>query len=493
MSATSPASASAGPPSWPLPAPEPIPPQVYAWLCASGVIKSCLSNSAGYLSRKALPIKRNDAEALTREDVQYDLLRYIFEDEQAVFHHPTPGKKCCFRELYIHAIYNSSKCSKVLKDKMVETPAFAIELAKISLLTNVGRINTTMACELYIVLSAHPPADRSAFSFPRNIVKTALRTYHPVPCLQKTDGNAQDAPRIKNCLKAALLPSEFKSVPPSTPEDILAKWKAGLRPPTSVVNLIFVLSNHAAPLAAVHFEGLMNFLDLFLPKPQSSLDRARAFLWLMYYYLEGPHKNPYEDDYARRYHGRAPLIRNLLPADAARENVDTDEEREWGITMSSARNTFLTKLIMASESDKKNKPVAAPQFVPSMPDDRFAPRRPKSFIAEMPKEPSTSFMYYVPQSGAAVAHPQSLMPAPVGPIASPAGERSMIDHAWKSIMTYDPLRDSDDESPDEYAQIEYSRRYQVLARLRGHPPNPERPVDDERISLGRFQQVQSWD
>lgn len=54
-------------------------------------------------------------------------------------------------------------------------------------------------------------------------MKTALRTYHPVPSLQKTDGNAQDAPRIKNCLKAALLPSELKSMPPSTPEEILAK------------------------------------------------------------------------------------------------------------------------------------------------------------------------------------------------------------------------------------------------------------------------------
>jgi hypothetical protein len=54
-------------------------------------------------------------------------------------------------------------------------------------------------------------------------MKTALRTYHPVPSLQKTDGNAQDAPRIKNCLKAALLPLELKSMPPSTPEEILDK------------------------------------------------------------------------------------------------------------------------------------------------------------------------------------------------------------------------------------------------------------------------------
>ncbi len=58
-------------------------------------------------------------------------------------------------------------------------------------------------------------------------MKTALRTYHPVPSLQKTDGNAQDAPRIKNCLKAALLPSELKTLPPSSPDEILLKLVRG--------------------------------------------------------------------------------------------------------------------------------------------------------------------------------------------------------------------------------------------------------------------------
>lgn len=46
-------------------------------------------------------------------------------------------------------------------------------------------------------------------------MRTALRTYHPVPSLQKTDGNLQDAPRIKNCLKAALLSLELKRAPTS--------------------------------------------------------------------------------------------------------------------------------------------------------------------------------------------------------------------------------------------------------------------------------------
>jgi Ino eighty subunit 1 len=105
--------------------------------------------SVGYLSRKALPIKRNDAEPLTREDVQFDLLGHIFNDRHKVFtpQAPSEDSKVHFCDLYVNALYMSHKCSKVLKDKMAETPAFAVELAKISLLTNVGRINTTMACK----------------------------------------------------------------------------------------------------------------------------------------------------------------------------------------------------------------------------------------------------------------------------------------------------------------------------------------------------------
>ena len=99
-----------------------------------------------------MAIKRQDSETLTREDVQYDLLNAIFLDNQRVFtdESSTPDNekpKVAFCDLYVNALYNSTKCSKVLKDKMVETPDFAIEFAKISLLTNVGRINTTMACE----------------------------------------------------------------------------------------------------------------------------------------------------------------------------------------------------------------------------------------------------------------------------------------------------------------------------------------------------------
>jgi Ino eighty subunit 1 len=81
--------------------------------------------------------------------VQYDLLHYLFTNKNAVFTNPNTAKrdKVTFGDLYVSALYTSSKCSKVLKEKMVEIPAFSIEFAKIALLTNVGRINTTMACK----------------------------------------------------------------------------------------------------------------------------------------------------------------------------------------------------------------------------------------------------------------------------------------------------------------------------------------------------------
>jgi Ino eighty subunit 1 len=113
------------------------------------------------------------------------------------------------------------------------------------------------------------------------------------------------------------------------------------------------------PLARVHFDASLNFLDLFLPKNLSSADRARAFLWLAFYYLEGPTiPNPFDDDYSRNNPGKVPMIRRLN--DSERENVDTPEEIEWGKKMSGQRNTFLKKLVSSMENDKKAKNASAP-------------------------------------------------------------------------------------------------------------------------------------
>ncbi|KAG2077094.1 hypothetical protein BDR04DRAFT_1125521 [Suillus decipiens] len=404
----------------------------------------------GYLSRKALPIKRNDAEPLTREDVQFDLLCHIFNDRRKVFtpQAPSEDSKVHFCDLYVNALYMSHKCSKVLKDKMAETPAFAVELAKISLLTNVGRINTTMAF------------------FPE--MKTALRTYHPIPSLQKTDGNAQDAPRIKNCLKAALLPSELKNMPPSTPEEILQKSRALQFPSTSIVNLIFVLANHAAPLASTHFDPPVNFLDLFLPINIASADRARAFLWLMFHYLEGPDQpNPYDDDYSRQNPGKVPWLHRLTEEEMARENVDTPDEIEWGKSMSAQRNLFLQRLVHSIEREKKVKAA-----VSASKSTEPASGRPRPFRPQQEGTRDKPYIHYLPPDRAPQITHSVSEDHRVGHSSSRGAHRNMLQHAWQVVTSTDPLADSDEELQDEHVRLDYSRRVDVIARLRGRPPSP---------------------
>ncbi|KAL6309973.1 hypothetical protein BKA93DRAFT_757015 [Sparassis latifolia] len=453
-----------------------------------------------YLGRKTLPIKRGDAEPLTREDLQYDLLYYIFADRTVAFvDYLAPGQPLVnFCDLYVNALYNSSKCSKVLKDKMVETPAFAIEFAKIALLTNVGRINTTMAF------------------FPE--MKTALRSYHPVPSLQKTDGNLQDAPRIKNCLKAALLPFEFKVPPPSSPAEILDKARAGQIPPTSVVNLIFVLSNsnHAQTVANAHFDAPIEFLDLFLPVNLSSASRANAFLWLMFYYLQGPGKpNPFDDDYSRVNPGKAPRMQNLTREQMAQENVDPVEEVEWGKRMSAHRSKFLKELVDEMEMEKRRKDNPLPPPPPPTAStstfsahDLAAIRRPRA-QRHPPSDGSrgSSLSRDYPVHAHTLHAPTPRPPRmPTSRNATPGDgqpqERTMLEHAWHVVTSTDPLEDSDEEA-DDHVRLDYNRRLRVLSRLRGKEPTPPPPGFDPApggsadggpsdAGTGRLQQVQSW-
>ncbi|KAL1739095.1 hypothetical protein HDZ31DRAFT_77850 [Schizophyllum fasciatum] len=408
----------------------------------------------GYLSRKALPIKRNDAEPLTREDIQYDLLYHIFKDNQSVFTNQVPGKfdKVTFRQLYVNALYHSSKCSKVLKDKMLDTPEFAVEFAKIALLTNVGRINTTMAF------------------FPE--MKTALRTYHPVPSLQKTDGNAQDAPRIKNCLKSALLPSEVKKPPPSNPAEIISRYMSGMRPPTSVVNLIFVLSTHAAlsqTLSRTHFDGNINFLDLFIPTNLSSPDRARAFLFVMFYYLESPTgevPNPFGDELSAQDPAKAPRMRVLSQADARRENVDPPEEVEWGLRMSAQRNLFLQKLVSTDTENKKSKDN--PYFISGAPEPGPSARREAhGNLVKAGKD--GPFMYYVPRRA------ETERPEPI-PVPEVDDDQGIMEQPIYDVPAPPPPVPPPVPPPEPVPRKKdrfYTRRLNLITRLRGRPPTPE--------------------
>ena len=107
--------------------------------------------------KKTLAVKRQDGEPLTRVDLQYDLLEAIFNDKRRVFTDPhttirgdQAGTRVTFRDLYVNALLHSPRCAKAWRDKVRESPVFGNEYAMISLLSNVGRINTTMACEFHL-------------------------------------------------------------------------------------------------------------------------------------------------------------------------------------------------------------------------------------------------------------------------------------------------------------------------------------------------------
>jgi Ino eighty subunit 1 len=109
------------------------------------------SVSSVYSGNKIRHLKKDDGIPLWRKDIQYDFLRHVFEDPNRVFHKFSDGPggdTYTFADIYLDAMANSSKCSKILKDKLLTERPAAINMAMVCLLVNVGRMNTTLNCKL---------------------------------------------------------------------------------------------------------------------------------------------------------------------------------------------------------------------------------------------------------------------------------------------------------------------------------------------------------
>ena len=171
-------------------------------------------------------------------------------------------------------------------------------------------------------------------------MRAQLRTYHSIPALQADqDPNAykqlQDAPRLKSILKGAT----EDEPQPSTMEEI----KAATIPRTNPVNLIFVMSQYAPKISEVHFPPPRDFFDLVMRPTLSSESRAKAFLWLIWWYLESDfsveatRNNPFGPGvYGEGEEGtdvlplKIPTLENLTEEQADLENVDTESEKHFG-------------------------------------------------------------------------------------------------------------------------------------------------------------------
>lgn len=170
-------------------------------------------------------------------------------------------------------------------------------------------------------------------------MRAQLRTYHSIPSLQAhQDPHAykqlQDAPRLKSILKGA---SEDVDQP-----NTLEKIKAHSIPRTNPVNLIFVLAQYAPKVSELHFSPPRDFFDLVMRSTLSSQSRARAFLWLMWWYLESDFSreaalnNPFGPGQDGEGTGGLPIkvpdFDSLTEEQANEENVDTPDELEFGET-----------------------------------------------------------------------------------------------------------------------------------------------------------------
>ena len=193
-------------------------------------------------------------------------------------------------------------------------------------------------------------------------MRAQLRTYHSIPSLQAhQDPNAykqlQDAPRLKSILKGATEDVEQ----PSTIEDIMQT----AIPRTNPVNLIFVLSQFAPKISELHFDVPRDFFDLVMKEQLSSRSRATAFLWLMWWYLEsdfslhdalnnpyGPGRRSKESDDSE-LPLRCPQFVFLSDEDAAKENVDTEEELKFGESKRVERMSILNGELQAQASGQK--------------------------------------------------------------------------------------------------------------------------------------------
>lgn len=130
-------------------------------------------------------------------------------------------------------------------------------------------------------------------------------------------------------------------------------------------------------LTQSHFPTHLNFdlLDFFSPINVSSDSRARAFLWLCYYYHEAPSRNPFDDDYSRKHPGLIPSLDILSSEEALLENLDTAEEKAWGESMTTQRRDFMSMMAM------REKPHTAP--APSRDSQELG----EEFIASLAQKP----------------------------------------------------------------------------------------------------------
>lgn len=323
------------------------------------------------------PLKKADGEAFWRKDIQYDFLRALFSNEKKVFTNyfnycslpnAVNTEKLTFAELYIRTLAESSKCSKILRERLIKDVSMATSVAKICLLVNAGRMNTTVN---------FVPEMRSN-----------LRTYHSIPSLQ-TDANTgyitplQDTPRLKSILKAV---SELDVTYKNLME--LLDDPPRKKPNTNIIHLIFLLSTSGNSIrfysdlktSPNNIYDNNEFMEFFTNVKIDPENRANRFLWLMYTYLETSfvkeelENNPFGA-------GSIPPVELIEESKLDDFDRDTDLEIKFSQHMYNTRMRYLkeddsgangSSYVVKSIRQRKSEPSAIPTGDLEFADDEIS-------------------------------------------------------------------------------------------------------------------------
>lgn len=174
-------------------------------------------------------------------------------------------------------------------------------------------------------------------------MRAQLRTYHPIPSLQTYSDQSdykqlQDAPRLKSILKGAC----DDRPEPATLEELEDSKRI---PKTNPINLCFLLSTFANKIQHKFFVAPYEFHDLIMNKSISSESRGKAFLWLMWAFLETDlspealERNPFGPGLLGGH--CIPELTLLTTQQMELENIDTSEEFAFGATMTKERKIYI--------------------------------------------------------------------------------------------------------------------------------------------------------
>jgi Ino eighty subunit 1 len=135
-----------------------------------------------------------------------------------------------------------------------------------------------------------------------------------------------------------------------TEPNSLSKIKEAPVPRTNPVNLLFIICQSAAKIAELHFPAGKEFHDLVMKTNLTSQSRARAFLWLMWHFLEsdfteeGCDENPFGAgvDYGVSVANQGvPNLEEMTADEEAQENIDPQEEIDFGYQKQKMRAKIL--------------------------------------------------------------------------------------------------------------------------------------------------------